>query len=49
MNDDLVPMEEKIAASITMMKISNKIAEFVMDWVEQKRSYNQETEPNEKI
>ncbi|MDG1276924.1 MAG: hypothetical protein P8O16_06545 [Algoriphagus sp.] len=44
MNDDLVPMEEKIAASITMMKISNKIAEFIMDWVEQKRSYNQEIE-----
>ncbi len=49
MNDDLVPMEEKITASITMMKISNKIAEFIMDWVEQKRSYNQETEPNAKI
>ena len=43
LDDDLIPISEKIAASIVMMKISNKIAEFIMEWVEQKRSYNQKT------
>lgn len=42
LDDDLVPLGEKIAASVCMMKVSNKIADMIMGWVEQKRSYPKE-------